>query len=75
MRKDERFGKHVYSVTFGGGASDAIVHKPGDNKGIPKPNNQRYANRVTEIWCMGLDFLRQGQLRGLVGSIESEIAR
>lgn len=75
VRKDERFGRQPYSVTFGGGASESVIHKPGDNKGIPKPNHLRYANRVTELWCMGLDFLRQGQLRGLVGSVHSEMTK
>lgn len=71
---DTRFGKHVYSVTFGGAPSDLVLMKPGDNR-VHKKNNERYANRVTELWCMGLDFLRQGQLRGLVGAIHSEMTK
>lgn len=74
IRGDDRFGKLCYPVHFGGGASDIVITRPGDTRFILK-NNERYANRVTEIWCMGLDFLRAGQLRGLIGNVHSEMCK
>lgn len=31
----------------------------------PTPAKDLYRNRVTEIWCVGVEFLRAGQLRGI----------
>ena len=75
VKGDDRFGKQPYGVQFSGaGASDAIIMKPGDNSGILR-NNERFGNRVTELWLMGRDFMRAGQLRGIVGAIHSEMCK
>ncbi len=75
VKGDERFGKLPYGVQFSGaGASDAIIMKVGDNAGILR-NNERFGNRVTELWLMGRDFMRAGQLRGIVGAIHSEMCK
>jgi len=55
-------------VSFGGKASDRPV-----NSQDPTPACERYANRVTEIWHVGLDFLRCGQLKGIDPALAKEM--
>lgn len=75
LKDDERFGRLPYGVQFSGaGASDALIMRKGDNGGALK-NNERFGNRVTELWLMGRDFMRAGQLRGIVGAIHSEMCK
>lgn len=75
IKGDERFGRLPYGVQFSGaGASDALIMRPGDNAGTLR-NNERFGNRVTELWLMGRDFMRAGQLRGIVGAVHSEMCK
>lgn len=37
------------------------------------PSNQKYANRVTEIWYAGKEFLRNKQLKGIKGDLSIEM--
>lgn len=55
-------------VTFGGKASDRPV-----NSLDKTPANEKYQNRVSEIWHVGLDFLRCGQLKGISPSLAKEM--
>lgn len=50
----------VLRVQFGGAASTNPV-SPGD----PRPANEAYANRVTELWLRGKEYLRNRQLYGI----------
>jgi hypothetical protein len=54
------WSSRVLRVQFGGAASTNPV-SPGD----PRPANEAYANRVTELWMRGKEYLRNKQLFGI----------
>ena len=39
----------------------------------PTPANEKYKNRVTELWCVGLEYLRAGQFRGIDNILVQEL--
>lgn len=47
-------------VSFSGAASDAVVSAIDKRKG-----NERFANKVSELWGIGREFVAAGQIRGL----------
>lgn len=57
---DVVWSRAVLRVYFGGKPSTLPVSLTD-----PKPANERYYDRVTEIWYSGKELLRQGQLKGI----------
>ena len=55
-------------VNFGAAASDRPV-SPFDET----PSNEKYSNRVSELWFYGLELLRSGQLRGVFPELVREL--
>lgn len=53
-------GRGFQMVSFAGAASDKPV-SPVDRR----PGTERFANRVTELWYVGKEMMKCGQLRGL----------
>ena len=60
----------ILRVFFGGSASERVL-SPTD----PRPANEAYANRVTEIWYQGTDFVRARQIRGLPIEVVTELTQ
>lgn len=56
----------VMVVQFGGAASQRPVYAHD-----PRPAHELYGNRVSELWFVGVEFMKGGQLKG----ITDEIAR
>lgn len=56
----KEWSSQIYQCQFGGGASDRPFS---DND--PRPSNQVYANRVTELWYTFRRFALAGQIRGM----------
>lgn len=54
------WGRGMLRVKFGGGASDRPVSFTDTT-----PANERYYDRVTEIWYSGKEYLMAGQLKGI----------
>lgn len=54
------WSKEILGVSFGGKASDRAV-----SAFDPMPGEDRYANRVSEIWYSAKEAMRTGQIRGL----------
>lgn len=59
----------VLAIQFGGSASDRLV---GENPAVPA--KERYANRVSEIWGVGVEFLHNNQLRGMSSALQAELS-
>jgi len=55
-------------VQFGGKASDIAVSLTN-----PKLGHEMYYDRVTEIWYSGKEFLRQGQIKGIMPDLAREM--
>lgn len=55
-----KMGQGFQRVSFGGAASDKQV-SPTDRR----PGNERFANRVSELWGVGKELMKGGQIRGL----------
>ena len=55
----EMWDSSVYAVDFGGAASSI----PTGTLGVPA--SERFVDRSSELWFVGRDFLRSGQLKGL----------
>jgi hypothetical protein len=53
-------GRDFQMVSFGGNASERPVSSTD-----PRPGNKRFANKVSELWGVGKDLMRGGQIRGL----------
>jgi hypothetical protein len=66
---DMLWSRAVLRVNFGGDASDLPVSMTD-----PTPAKERYHNRVTEIWYRGKDYLRQGQLKGIMPALAAEMS-
>lgn len=56
----EIWSHDVIAVNFGGSASDMP-----SSMADPRPSNQVYDRRVTELWFMAAEFLKSSQLKGL----------
>ena len=63
----EVWSPEVYGVYFGGGPSDSLVGA----EQIPAAD--KYANRVSELWDVGSDYLRAGQIRGITSELANEM--
>ncbi len=61
-------GSGLHRVTFSGSASDLPISNFDDT-----PSNEKYSNRVTEIWFAGRDLLKTGQLKGITTDMASEM--
>jgi hypothetical protein len=57
---DVVWSRRVLRVKFGGKASDLPVSLTDS-----VPGHARYYDRVTELWYVGKEYLRQGQLKGI----------
>jgi hypothetical protein len=62
------WSKEVLAINFAGKASDKPV-----SAYDPTPCNERYANKVTEIWYSLKEALRSGQIRGLAPEVIQEL--
>lgn len=64
----ELWSHKVLPVQFGGSASKNPV-------GIAdyRPADELYANRVSELWYVGLEFLKSGQLKGIFKELAMEM--
>lgn len=58
----------VLRVQFGGKASSRRV-----SDADPRPGHDAYVNRVSEIWYVGKEFIRTGQLRGFNADLAREM--
>lgn len=63
-----QWSNEILRVQFGGKASEKPVSKT--NK---QTADQRFANKVSEIWYVGRDLLKGGQLRGLTPTMVVEM--
>lgn len=61
-------GKGFHRVTFSGAASDAPVSNFDQT-----PSNEKYTNRVTQLWFAGRDLIRTGQLKGITTEMAAEM--
>lgn len=64
-------GRDFFPVPFHGSATDRVVMVP-LGKTVAVKNSDWYANRVSEIWGIGREFLRASQLRGIRGMFKTE---
>lgn len=64
----ELWSPKLLSVQFGGAPSDLRSSMADQRTG-----KQSYANRVTELWFQGLEFVQSEQIRGLPGSVAKEL--
>jgi len=55
-----KMGQGFQMVSFAGSASDMLVSSTDKRKG-----KDRFANRVSELWYIGKEFMAAGQIRGL----------
>ena len=58
----------VVGVGFGGSASDRPVSLNDATTG-----NERYENRVAELWVQGREYVRAGQIKGMTKAMASEL--
>lgn len=61
-------GKGFHRVTFSGAASELPLSNFDDT-----PANEKYTNRVTEIWFSGRDLIQTGQLKGITTEMAAEM--
>lgn len=61
-------GNGALNVNFSSKASDKPV-----SKSDPRPGNKRFRNMVSELWYVGKEFIRSGQLKGLQPDIVTEM--
>lgn len=64
----EKIGNRILRVDFSGGASDSLV-----SQGDTKTAADKYDRRVTELWYVGTEFLKCGQLKGLDDEVIREM--
>lgn len=57
---ETEWGRGIHRVNFAGSATDLPV-----SNRDPRPGNEAYKNRVTELWCNVTQFSMYGQIRGL----------
>lgn len=57
---EEVWGRGIYRVDFSGSATDRTFSATN-----PKTAKEQYWNRVSELWYVGLEFLKHGQLKGI----------
>lgn len=64
----ELWSPRVRGVEFGGKASSLPVFSHD-----PRPAHKFYTNRVTELWFVGREFMRAGQLKGITPDIARQL--
>ena len=64
----EKWSHKVMPVQFGGNASEFPV-----SLNDHRPASEHYFNRVSELWYVGLEFVRSRQLFGLKGDLAREM--
>ena len=64
----EVWNNSVAGIEFGGAASDVPVFAHDR-----RPASDLYANRVAEIWVSGRDYLRSGQIKGVMADLAREM--
>lgn len=64
----EEWSPNIIKVEFGGAPSDMLV-----SEGEPKTAKEAYDRRVSELWGVGREFVRGGQLRGLQHDVCREL--
>lgn len=57
---EEVWGKKIHRVDFSGSATERTV-----STNNPKTAKEMYWNRVSELWGVGAEFLKYGQLKGI----------
>jgi hypothetical protein len=62
------WSNRVARIDFGGQASELPA-----SVSDPTPSNERYANRVTEIWFGAKELMRTGQIRGVTATLAREL--
>lgn len=62
------WSQRVIGVDFGGNASDRPVSLTDATTG-----NERYENRVAELWVQGREYVRSGQIKGLPKDMAKEL--
>lgn len=65
----ELWNSEVMGVKFGGKATALSVN----NGDTIKPAYDVYANRVSELWYRGKDFVRAGQIKGITNDLAEEM--
>lgn len=65
---NELWSREVLRVGFGGKASDLPFSAHDD-----VPAHKKYVNRVAELWYVGLEFLRNHQLKGIFPALAREM--
>lgn len=65
---DEVWSPDVLRVEFGGAASELPI-----SVGDPRTSREAYSKRVSELWYVGLEFVRSDQIRGLPESAVKEL--
>lgn len=62
------WGAGFHRVLFSGSASSKPVSATD-----PRPCNEVYANRVSELWGIGVQYIRTGQLKGIGKALAQEM--
>jgi len=62
--------REVLHVDFGGAASELAV-----SAYDPTPANDRYVNRVTELWYGGKEYFRTQQIKGITRELANEMCQ
>jgi hypothetical protein len=61
------YSPSIHRVNFSGGATDLVATADG------KLASELYSNRVSELWYVGKDYMRYGQIKGLAKSTAREM--
>lgn len=61
-------GHGTLLVSFAGAASDKIISHTDKKKG-----KDRFKNKVSELWYVGKEFIKSGQIRGLTKELMQEL--
>ncbi len=64
----EEWSRQVTRINFGGKASMTRVSAMDKTK-----SSDKYANRVTEIWCSMREYIRSNQIRGIEADLGTEL--
>lgn len=65
---NELWSREVLRVDFSGSPSDLLVSTTS-----PKTAKDSYDRRVTELWYVGLEFMKHGQLKGITDELSREM--
>lgn len=67
---EQTWSNKIFRVQFGGAASDLPTPQSDG-----KPANTLFSNRVSELWMVGLEYLRGGQIRGITSELAKEMGQ